>query len=146
MVQKGLLELVGRSDSDWVDDSMTRQSVTGYHCDVQGLTMCHRSLKQTATSLNSCGAEFYADSACAGELWRFAELFKILHYNVTVRLEMDSDSAFYSAGNQEDSNILKSDVWQHSSGIEKNAYRWAEWTRRNNTADLERSLSTANSG
>ena len=28
MVQKGLLELVGRSDSDWAGDSATRQSVT----------------------------------------------------------------------------------------------------------------------
>ena len=35
MVQTGLLELVGRSDLDWASDSATRQSVTGYHCDVQ---------------------------------------------------------------------------------------------------------------
>ena len=30
--------------------------------------MCNRSLKQTAISLGSCEAEFYAASACAGEL------------------------------------------------------------------------------
>ena len=30
MIQTGLLELVGRSDSDWARDSATRQSVTGY--------------------------------------------------------------------------------------------------------------------
>ena len=30
--------------------------------------MCNRSLKQTAISLSSCEAEFYAASACAGEL------------------------------------------------------------------------------
>ena len=35
MVQKGLLELLGRSDSDCADDSATGQSVTGYHYDVQ---------------------------------------------------------------------------------------------------------------
>ena len=34
MVQKGLLELVGRSDSDWARDSATRQSVAGYHFEV----------------------------------------------------------------------------------------------------------------
>ena len=45
MVQTGLLELVGRSDSDWAGDSATRQSVTGYHCDVQNVTLCNRSLK-----------------------------------------------------------------------------------------------------
>ena len=28
MVQQGLLQLVGRSDSDWAGDSATRQSVT----------------------------------------------------------------------------------------------------------------------
>ena len=88
-----LLELVGRSDSDWADDSAARQSVTGYHCDVQNVTMCNRSLKQTAISLSSCEAEFYAASACAGELLGLAELLKELHYKVSVRLEMDSDSA-----------------------------------------------------
>ena len=93
MVQTGLLELVGRSDSDWAGDSATRQSVTGYHCDVQNVTMCNRSLKQTATSLSSCEAEFYAASACAGEFLGFAELFLELHHKVSVCLEMDSDSA-----------------------------------------------------
>ena len=58
MVQTVLLELVGRSDSDWAGDSATRQSVTGYHCDVQSVTMCNRSLKQTAISLSSYEAEF----------------------------------------------------------------------------------------
>ena len=93
IVQKVLLELVGRSDSDWAGDSATRQSVTGYHCDVQNVTMCNRSLKQTAISISSCEAEFYAASACAGELLGLAELFKELHNNVSVRLETDSDSA-----------------------------------------------------
>ena len=93
MVQKGLLELVGRSDSEWAGDSATRQSVTGYHCDVQNVATCSRSLKLTAISLSPCEAEFYASSARAGELLGLAELFKELHYDVAVRLEMDSDSA-----------------------------------------------------
>ena len=88
MVQKGLLEIVGRSNPDWAGDSATRQNVTGYHCNVQNVTMCNRSLKQTAISLSSCEAEF-----CAGELLGLAELFKELHYKFAVRLEMDSDSA-----------------------------------------------------
>ena len=86
-VQKGLLELVGRRDSDWAGDSAKRHSVTGYHCNVQGVTMCSRNLKQTAISLSSCEAEFHAASAFAGELLELAELFKELHYNVSVRLE-----------------------------------------------------------
>ena len=97
MVQTGLLELVGRSDSDLAVDSATRQSVTGYHCDVQNVTMCNRSLKQTAISLSSCEAEFYEASACAGDFLGLAELFKELHHNFSVRLEMDSDSARHSA-------------------------------------------------
>ena len=92
-VQRGLLELVGRSDSDRASDSATRQSVTGYHCNVQNVTMCNRILKQTAISLSSCEAEFYAASACARELLVLAQLIKELHYNVSVRLEMDSVSA-----------------------------------------------------
>ena len=93
MVQKGLLELGGRSDSYWAGDSATRQSVTGYHCNVQGVTTCNRSLKQTAISLGSCEAEFYEASASAGELLGLAEIFKELQYNVSFRLEMDSDLA-----------------------------------------------------
>ena len=93
MVLKGLLELVGRSDSDWAGDSATRQSVSGYHCDVHDVTMCNRSLTQTAISLSSCEAEFCSASACAGEPLGLAELCKKLHYNVSVPLEMDSDSA-----------------------------------------------------
>ena len=76
MVQTSLLELVGRSDSDCAGDSATCQSVTGCHCDVQNVMMCNRSLKQTAISLSSCEAEFYAASACAGELLGLAELSK----------------------------------------------------------------------
>ena len=53
----------------------------------------HRSLKQRAISLSSHEAEFHAASACAGELLGLAELFKELHYNVSVHLEMGSDSA-----------------------------------------------------
>ena len=87
------MELVGRSDSDWAGDSATRQSVAGYHCDLRNVTMSNRTLTQTAISLSSCEAEFYAASACAGEMMGLAELFKELHYKVSVRLEMDSDSA-----------------------------------------------------
>ena len=50
-------------------------------------------MKQTAISLSSCEADFHAASACAGELLGLAELFKKLHKDVSVRLEMDSDSA-----------------------------------------------------
>ena len=80
--------LVGRSDSDWAGDSATRQSVTGNHCNVQNVTMCNRSLKQTAISLSSCEAEFYAASACAGELLGLTEHFKELHFDDAVRPEM----------------------------------------------------------
>ena len=69
------------------------QSVAGYHCSVPGATMCTRSLTQTAVSVTCCEAEFHAASACARELLGLAELFKKLHYQVSVRLEMDSDSA-----------------------------------------------------
>ena len=55
--------------------------------------LSNRSLKQTPISLSSCEAEFYAASACAGELLGLAELFKELHYDVAVPLEMDSESA-----------------------------------------------------
>ena len=68
-VQRGTIELVGRDDSDWAGHSATRPSVTVYHCNVQGVMLSNRSLKQTAISLSSCEAEFYVASACAGELF-----------------------------------------------------------------------------
>ena len=113
MVQTGLLEVVGRSDSDWAGDSATRQSVTGYHCDEQNVTTCNRSLKQSAISLSSCDAEFYA-----AELLGPAELFKELHYKVSVRLEMGSDSARHilQRRRQADSYTLRYDACQYSSG------------------------------
>ena len=84
-----MIELVGRSDSDWAGDSLTRHSVTGYPGNVQGVMLCNRSLKQTAISLSSCEAEFYLASACAGEIQHLAELVKEFHHKVSVRLEMD---------------------------------------------------------
>ena len=60
---------------------------------LQNVTLCNRSLKQTAISLSLCEAEFFAASVCAGELLGLAELFKELHCDVSVRLEVDSDSA-----------------------------------------------------
>ena len=141
MVQTGSLEVVGRSDSDWPGDSATRQSVTGYHCGVQNVTMCNRSLKQTAISLSSCEAEFYAANACAGELLGLAELFKELHCKVSVRPEMDSDS-FCSAGDHVDSDTSRYDACQHSSGYERNVYPWVEWTRRTTQPIFSRNILT----
>ena len=74
-------------------DLQRAKSVTGYHYNVQGVMLCNRILKQTAISFRSCEAEFYAASACAGELLGLAELLKELHYKVSVCLEMDPDSA-----------------------------------------------------
>ena len=87
-----MVELVGRSDSDRAGDSSMRQSATGYHCNAQGVTVCNSCLKQTAISLRSCEAEFYAASFCAGQLLGLAELFTEPHYKVSVLPEMDSDS------------------------------------------------------
>ena len=71
-----MIELVGRSDSDGARHSSTRQSATGNQCNAQGVLLCDKGLKQTATSLSSCEAEFYAASACARERWVLQNLSK----------------------------------------------------------------------
>ena len=111
-VQEGLLELDGRRESDWAGDSATRQFVTGYHCTVQGVPMRNRSLKQTVISLSSCEAEIYAVSTCAGEFLGVAELFKELHYNVSVRLRWIQirHVMFSREEDQEDSSTLNYDA------------------------------------
>ena len=130
LVQTGLLELVGRSDSDWAGDSATRQSVTGYHHDVQNVTMCNRSLKQTAISLSFCEAEFYASGACAGEQLGLAELFKELHHKVSVRLEMDSDSARHILQRRGPGGLKHIEIRYLS------IQQWIRENTKNNTADL----------
>ena len=125
MVQKGLLELVGRSDSDWAADSATRQSVTGYRCNVQGVTMCNRSVKHTAISLNSCEADVYAASACARELLGLAELFKELHYDVAVRLEMGfrlGKTHSTAQGTGGGTSTSRYDAWQYNNGYEQKVF------------------------
>ena len=121
MVQRGLLELVGRSDSDWAGDSATLPSVTGYHCDVQNVAMCNRSLKQTA-NLSSCDAEFYASSACAGEPSGLAELFQetsLQRFSSSqdgLRLGKTHSTA------QETRRTSKYDALQYNNGYERNVY------------------------
>ena len=83
-----MVELVGRSDSDWAGDSSTRQSVTGYQCNVLGVMLCDRSL----TSVLALAKQSSTQPARENFLG-LAELFKGLHCKVSVRLEMNSDSA-----------------------------------------------------
>ena len=112
MDQKGLLELVGRGDSDWAGDSARRQSVHGISLRCAATwTLCNRSLKQTAISFSPREAEFYVASACAGEL---AGLFKELDYDVSVRLEMDSDSARHILQRRRPGGLkhIENDAWQ----------------------------------
>ena len=90
----------------------------GHHCNVQNVTMRNRSLRQTAISLSSCEAEFYAASACVGELLGLAELFKELHYDVSVRLETQTrQDTFCIAGDQAVSNISTYDASQKKKWI-----------------------------
>ena len=121
-----MLELVGRRDSDWAGDSATRQSVAGYHCNVQGV--------QTARSLSSCEAEFHAASACAGELLGLVELFKELHFTSTflfvLKWSQIRHVTFYSEEDPEDSSALEYDACQNNNGSEKNVYRLDAWIRK----------------
>ena len=117
--KKGLLEEVGRSDSDWTDDSATRQSVTGFHCNVQGVTMRNRSLKQTAISLSSCQAEYYAANACTiNRKSRTRRTFQgtaLQRFSSSRNGFRSRHDTFYSAEDQADSSISKYDAWRYNS-------------------------------
>ena len=138
MVQKRLLELVGSGDSDWAGDSATRQSVTRYHCDVQNVTMRNRSLKKKAISLSSCEAEFFAASACAGELLGLAKVFKELHYDVAVRLEMDSDSTRHIRQRRGPCGLkhIETRCWAIQHWVREKRPSVSRVDTKNNTADL----------
>ena len=130
MVQKGLLELVGRSDSDCAGDSATHQR---YHCDVQNVTLCNRSLKQTAIILSAKQSCTQPQSVLAWEnCWdsqnssrNFTTTFQFVS-----RWTHTRQDTFYSAGDQADSNTSKYDAWQYNSGYERRVYLSVEWTRR----------------
>ena len=105
MVPKGLLELVGRSDSDWTGDSATRQSVTGYHCDVQNVTVCNRrsvsvhakqSFMQPVLAQENC---WDSHNSSRNFITTFQFVSRWIH----------------SADNQADSNTSKYDAWQYNS-------------------------------
>ena len=92
--------------------------------------LCKRSLKQTTCSLSSCEAEFYTASAFAGELFSLAELLRELYYKVSVRLEMDSDSARQVLQRKGDASISKFVAQQYNNGSEKSVYRLDAWIRK----------------
>ena len=77
MVQTGLLEFVGRGVVTQIGPAIRQHArvLRDFIVMFRNVTMCNRSLKQTAISFSSCEAEFYAASACAGELLGLAELF-----------------------------------------------------------------------
>ena len=119
MVQTGLLELVGRSDSDWAGDSATRQSVTRYHYDVQNVTKCNRSRKQTAISLSSCEAEVYPENCWDSP--NSSRNFTTKSQFVSKWIQTRQDT-FCSAEDQVDSNTSRYDACQHSGGYERNVH------------------------
>ena len=93
--------------------------VTGHHCDVQNVTKCNRSLKQTVISDQSqfmrsrvTTQPVLAQETCWDSQTYF---FKELHLNVSVRLEMDSRHFLQAhflerKRTQADSNISKYDA------------------------------------
>ena len=134
-VQKGLLELVGRNDSDWAGDSATRQSVTGYHCNAQGVTMCNRSLKQTAISLSSCEAEFYAASANFWDSQSSSRNCTTTFQFVSRWIQIRHDT-FHSAEDQADSSTSKLRCLAIQQWIREKRLSVQRVDTKDNTADL----------
>ena len=67
--------------------------------------MCNRGLEQTATSLSSCEAEFYAVRA-QENCWVSQNFFKDLHYNVSSSSRDGfTFGTFHSEEEQEDPSI-----------------------------------------
>ena len=126
-VQHGVIEFVGRSDSDWAGDQATRQCITGHHCSVHGVTM-YRGQKQTSVSLCSCEPEFYAASACAGELLGLAELFK----ERCSSSRMDSDSARHILQRRGPGGLMHvgKRCWASHNGSDKKVCQLDAWIRK----------------
>ena len=99
--------------------------------------MRNRSLKQTVISLSSCEAEIYAVSTCAGEFLGLTELFKELHYNVSLRLRWIQirHVTFSREEDQEDSSTLNYDACLYNTGSKKRL-SVGRVNMKDNTADI----------
>ena len=114
--KKGMIEHVGRSDSDWAGDSSTRQRVTGDHCNIQGVVLCKRSRKHTAISL-SCFLQNLSKN--------FTTQFQFVP-NWTQILHV----RYSREGDQEDSSTSKFVASPHKHGSKRSVYRLDAWIRQ----------------
>ena len=89
--------------------------------------------KSEADCNHSCEAEFFAASACAGELLGLAELFKEPCYKVSVRPEMDSDSARHILQRSGPGGLKRLSIQQW---IREKRQSVSRVDTKNNTADL----------
>ena len=110
------LNFVGRTDSDWARDSATRQCVAGYHCNVAGVTMCNRSLKQTAIILSFVRSRVLRSqclpmrtSGVSPETLQRTSLQRFSSSRDGFRFDT---STFFKKTNREDSSTLKKDIQQ----------------------------------
>ena len=123
MIRTSLLELVGRSDSDWVGDSATRQSVAGYHCDIQNVTMCNRSL-ETDSDQSQLMRRRVPRSQCLRR--RIVGTRRTLQGTSLQRFSSSRDGFRFGKthstgqGTRRTQNISKYDPLQYNSGHEKN--------------------------
>ena len=118
-VQKGLIELVGRSDADWV---------TRYHCNVQGVTMSNRSKKKTAISLSSCEGEFYAQENFW--VWQNSSKKFTTSFQFVSTWIQTGHVTFSRGDDREESSTLKYDAWQHNNRSETSVNRSDAWIRK----------------
>ena len=112
------------SDSDWTGDSATRQSVSGHHCNLHGLAMCNRCLKQTAISLSSCEAELLPAHA-QDNFWvsQNSTRTSTTTFQFVTRWIQIRHVTFCSEEDLEDSSTLQFDAKLYNNRTEKNVYR-----------------------
>ena len=115
---------MGRSDTDLVADSVTHQSVTGYHCNAHCVTMsmCNRSLKQSVSvhSKQSSTQPVIAQESlwtrrtCQGTVSRW------------IQIRHDSLQRRRPGGLMH----LEIRCLALQQCTRENVYRWNEWTRK----------------
>jgi hypothetical protein len=88
-------KIKGRSDSDYVKDMQTRQSILGYMVFLKDAPVMHRRAMQKTVALLSCKAELNAAVLCVQDMLYAKNLIELigLQVELPVKLEIGNKGA-----------------------------------------------------
>ncbi len=82
-------KIKGRSDSDYVKDMQTRQSILGYMVFLEDAPVMHRSAMQKTVALSLCKAELNAAVLCVQDMLYAKNLIELIGLKVKLPIILE---------------------------------------------------------